>query len=420
MEATDNHSYSKMKVYHWTLCTQVAVAQVIFQPQHAANSKNVSRSISVDLSEYLDNRGFGMQPGDANFDGTDSSYPAAEMPPAHFVYNGFNFNFPQYKAAGNDNVIADGQTIDIPEGRYVRVSMLAASEEGLASGTVNATYADGTTTTGAVLVPSWWSWPYPFGGDIVMPYYLNNESVDYNRSNIFQTDTWLDGSKNLSSLILPIASGADSGPGGSGIETRLHIFAISLLPAAAENGFQLEVQEARTTQKWLTGSNKTQIVEVVVNNVGDDWVNNQRPVDVTIQASGLNVVQPATINRLRPGDQAIVEIGVSNSEDTPEGTSGEATIVLSTGVTYIFNATFGIAQYEPTYESVYSHEAPSWYLDVKYGIFIHWGVYSVPAWGSTGDDEVYAEWYCKLSSRQNRSLSGRWRQRSNSTLFYAS
>lgn len=351
-----------------------------------------------------------MQPGDANFDGTNSSYPAAEMPPAHFQYNGFNFDFPQYKAAGNDNVIADGQTINVPQGQYVRVSMLAASEEGLASGTVNATYADGTISTGSVLVPSWWSWPYPFGGDIVMPYYLNNKSVDYNRSNIFQTDTWLDGSKSLSSLVLPIASGADSGPGGSGIETRLHIFAISLLPAAAESGAQMEVQEARTTQKWLTRSNKTQIVEVVVNNVGDEWISSDMPVDVTMESAGLKVIQPAVINRLRPGDQAIVELGVVNSEGTPEGTSGEATIVLSTGVRHNFNATFGISQYEPTYESIYSHEAPPWYLDVKYGIFIHWGVYSVPAWGSTGEDEVYAEWYCKSSSRQNHTWKYQKRQ----------
>jgi hypothetical protein len=30
-------------------------------------------------------------------------------------------------------------------------------------------------------------------------------------------------------------------------------------------------------------------------------------------------------------------------------------------------------------------EVPAWYLDAKFGIFIHWGVYSVPAFGN--------EWY---------------------------
>lgn len=72
--------------------------------------------------------------------------------------------------------------------------------------------------------------------------------------------------------------------------------------------------------------------------------------------------------------------------------------------------------YEPTLESVSQHPVPDWYNDAKLGIFIHWGLYSVPAWASTGmdlgeviegDDELsdeerwrtwfahnaYAEWY---------------------------
>lgn len=46
--------------------------------------------------------------------------------------------------------------------------------------------------------------------------------------------------------------------------------------------------------------------------------------------------------------------------------------------------------YEATYESLAQHEAPTWYEDAKLGIFIHWGVYSVPAWAPRGE---YAEWY---------------------------
>lgn len=46
--------------------------------------------------------------------------------------------------------------------------------------------------------------------------------------------------------------------------------------------------------------------------------------------------------------------------------------------------------YEPTYESLGQHEAPEWFHDAKLGIFIHWGVYAVPAWAPEGE---YAEWY---------------------------
>src|SRR5438067_147138 len=40
------------------------------------------------------------------------------------------------------------------------------------------------------------------------------------------------------------------------------------------------------------------------------------------------------------------------------------------------------------WESLQKYEAPEWYRDAKFGIFIHWGVYSVPAFGN--------EWYPRL------------------------
>lgn len=46
--------------------------------------------------------------------------------------------------------------------------------------------------------------------------------------------------------------------------------------------------------------------------------------------------------------------------------------------------------YEPTWESLEKHKMPEWYDDAKFGIFIHWGLYSVPAWAPRGE---YAEWY---------------------------
>ena len=41
--------------------------------------------------------------------------------------------------------------------------------------------------------------------------------------------------------------------------------------------------------------------------------------------------------------------------------------------------------FRPDWESLEKYEVPEWYKDAKFGIFIHWGVYSVPAFGS--------EWY---------------------------
>jgi len=51
--------------------------------------------------------------------------------------------------------------------------------------------------------------------------------------------------------------------------------------------------------------------------------------------------------------------------------------------------------YEPTWESLDSRPIPEWFGNDKFGIFIHWGVYSVPAWirVTEGRYASYAEWY---------------------------
>jgi|SRR5579871_874195 len=41
--------------------------------------------------------------------------------------------------------------------------------------------------------------------------------------------------------------------------------------------------------------------------------------------------------------------------------------------------------FKPDWQSLESYQVPDWYRDAKFGIFIHWGVYSVPAYGN--------EWY---------------------------
>ena len=49
-------------------------------------------------------------------------------------------------------------------------------------------------------------------------------------------------------------------------------------------------------------------------------------------------------------------------------------------------ATHSIAgPFQPDWESLAAYQAPGWYVDGKFGIFIHWGVYCVPAFGN--------EWY---------------------------
>jgi alpha-L-fucosidase len=65
--------------------------------------------------------------------------------------------------------------------------------------------------------------------------------------------------------------------------------------------------------------------------------------------------------------------------------------------------------YEPNWQSVSTHPVPTWFDDAKLGVFLHWGLYSVPGWAPQVADiqqlltehgpshmlrnNPYAEWY---------------------------
>jgi alpha-L-fucosidase len=56
--------------------------------------------------------------------------------------------------------------------------------------------------------------------------------------------------------------------------------------------------------------------------------------------------------------------------------------------------------YQPTWESIDSRPTPAWFTDAKFGIFIHWGVYSVPAYAPVIPGKLaYAEWYWNAMTR---------------------
>ena len=51
------------------------------------------------------------------------------------------------------------------------------------------------------------------------------------------------------------------------------------------------------------------------------------------------------------------------------------------------NEVISKGKYKDTWESLQQYRVPEWYEKVKFGIFIHWGIYSVPAFGN--------EWYSR-------------------------
>ncbi|KAF2884221.1 hypothetical protein ILUMI_21956 [Ignelater luminosus] len=62
-------------------------------------------------------------------------------------------------------------------------------------------------------------------------------------------------------------------------------------------------------------------------------------------------------------------------------------IILVICILYNVVAMGNRIRYEPNWESLDTRPLPQWYDDAKFGIFLHWGVYSVPSFGS--------EWFWK-------------------------
>ncbi len=84
-------------------------------------------------------------------------------------------------------------------------------------------------------------------------------------------------------------------------------------------------------------------------------------------------------------------------------------------VALLFGATTLFAQpYEPKWESLDRRPTPAWFTDAKFGIFIHWGVYSVPSYAPVLPGKLaYAEWYWNAitagqKSEANPVQAGSW------------
>lgn len=72
---------------------------------------------------------------------------------------------------------------------------------------------------------------------------------------------------------------------------------------------------------------------------------------------------------------------------------------------------FSQPQYEPNWASIDSRPVPGWFEDAKFGIFLHWGLYSVPSWGPTDGNvyEKYAEWYWRRMMQPQTNTGKKFR-----------
>lgn len=266
-------------------------------------------------------------------------------------------------------------------------SMLIVSDvrSSTVSGNLTFLYDDGTNSTAEVRAHAFWWFLAIRRGEITYPYFFTHNSTNHNASHIYERHALVEPSKALTGIVLPNTTNSTSG--------RLHLFSLSLWES--ESG--MEVQSMRPTQSL--DAKGRQLVEVLVNHAGSECISQ---LSVAVEADGLETPDPTVVKRLCPGDQKKIRVAVLGK------TKSDATVTLSSKRHRPVKATFrnmvvGIKDWKLDSTSLRQHEAPLWYDGAKFGIFVHWGPYSVPSWGNSTPYESYAEWFWWYSTRIKES-----------------
>jgi alpha-L-fucosidase len=163
------------------------------------------------------------------------------------------------------------------------------------------------------------------------------------------------------------------------------------------------LSSANLTSKWFEGSDLDQVIELFVSNEhAENYLNWQDTLSISVESDSLETTVPGTLLRLAPGQSAVVQVGVKNKPGITPGVTCDATVVATWGEAYgsplnasqSISGRCGLGDYEASESSLSFHGNPDWFHEVKFGIFIHWGIYAVPAFGNEpGPKQDYAEWY---------------------------
>ncbi|QRV85448.1 alpha-L-fucosidase [Ceratobasidium sp. AG-Ba] len=363
-----------------------------------------------------------------DFDGAGSAYPS--MLRGNFTYDRILFQFAHVGA--EDNVITSGEVLKLDEPKYTReMHVMYAGDfiDGETGAKFRFEFTDDTIQEVELSVKNWWTLHWLNKGPIQYPYHLidYDTSKNYNLTQVHHWSTALRTHAPLRSITLP--------PTGS--YNRFHLFALSLVPSAPLLGCEPELQNvilsdqqdpfmsshpstgprviirrARTTTKLYETHDRlgnpellggAQLVEVTLANIRPTAAGaNARcwsgPLHIWVHSAAVYTVKHGEVGRIMPGDEVKVRVWVRSFDGVQAGTEdfmrievkdalGTNTVVSESGG---WPAVAGIPPYEESKESLERHETPLWWDDAKFGIFIHWGIYSVPAWSPKG---YYAAWY---------------------------
>ncbi|KAF8916474.1 alpha-L-fucosidase-domain-containing protein [Mucidula mucida] len=364
---------------------------------------------AVDLTALVNNKAAAIEGSLASFDGHNGSYPAEYLPTGILVDDAISYTLPNFTDMSTyDNINCSGQTISLPSGNYHSFNFLGATDGiGYVNGEFTALYDDNTTEPLGFVVAPWWL-KNPSDGPITAPF-LN---MGLSNGTTFRNSHHLDNSKTLTGLMLPNETGSSQLTG----VISIHVFAITLVSAdepVTADAPVLDIQNVRSTTKFrLVDNVLVQLYEVTLNNFApstagaEAWIT--RNTTITLESTSLKTIIPGSVQHLRGGDQVRIVVGVVNEDCVEEGTPISDVQVLVDGVPVgnTWDAIAGIPDYYVGDDSLMTHESAEWFDNAKFGLFVHWGIYSVPAWTVSGTQ--YAEWYWYWQHNPANESSAVW------------
>ena len=168
-------------------------------------------------------------PSAGNFDGAGYSFSEQALtadglaPGAPVQQGGVAFTWPNVPAGQPDNVVADGQVIDV-SGQGATLGFLGASNSGSPSGTGTVYYSDGSTQTFQLQFDDFWYTPSPENSIVASTPYLNSPTGTYGHTvYVFFAHVPIDPSKPVMAVGLPAISASSAGH-----VTAMHIFAVGV------------------------------------------------------------------------------------------------------------------------------------------------------------------------------------------------
>lgn len=343
----------------------------------------LTESHSIVLEPWMNNKAFG---DGADFDGSGTFFSGQTLQEPS-LFTGYSIN--NSIVEGFDNIKCnDEKVIPLQQASLGALYAFVSTTHGPLTAKITVKYTDETQDSTMLSLPDWQD---PLADQLERYYVIQQSLSNGNKGFMFNVPIYINPIKKPAQLFLLDGHNVTS-------EAALHVFSLIGYPKQQNC---LAIVSIEATHEWVNVNE--QIIIIRVHNIGTDVVRNTR-LYVSHGPSKVETIKAGLIEAIAPGHTHMARVVVKHMSRSEIKQKKEATQVLITAQ-YIGQTGKPIHSltkadvlfqsspllYKRTPASVQKHRPPTWLKQAKFGIFIHWGLYSVPAWAPVG--KSYAEWY---------------------------